>query len=202
MGISEVKVAITTTSQQQKTPGSTGAPPKITMNGNPFPTPQGPPSGPWPNFSSGLQVVVIDPTLDITKPAAIRSNKYWPLPNRDGDWMSYYHAMWDHMASQIYTSGNTSQQIVFVATFGMDVNAAPAAEELELLILLGGGPQLQKWWTSVDVGSQSGQWVARPGNYILVGQPQYSYGSAPEVYQTGNPVSTTLNATLTNYAGA
>ncbi|HEX8083731.1 MAG TPA: hypothetical protein VF529_05530 [Solirubrobacteraceae bacterium] len=196
MAVSQVAVEITTTSQSQKTWQPSGTPPKITMNGNPFPQPKG------PNGSSGLQVVVIDPAMDITSPAAIRTNMYLMLPNVDGSWMSYYQGMWTRMAAQIYTAGNTNQQIVFLATFGMDVNAAPSAEALELLIELGAGPQIQKWWTSVDVGSQSGQWVAYPGNYILIGQPQYGYGEGYETYQVGgDPVTTSLSATLTNFAG-
>lgn len=200
MAVTQVKVEITTTSQQQKAWSNTGTPPKITMDGKPFPQPQ----GGNPTFSSGLQVVVLDPAMDITSPASIRSNRYLMLPSGSGSWMSYYHYMWDRMASQIYTSGNTSQQIVFVATFGFDVNAAPTSGALELLLELGAGPQLQNWWTHVDVGSQSGWWVGFPGNYILIGQPQYGYGDGTEAYQRGSgsdPVTTTVDATLTNYGG-
>jgi hypothetical protein len=196
MAVSQVAVEITTTSQSQKAWQPSGTGPKITMNGNPFPQPR----GTNPGFSSGMQVAVLDPTMDITSPAAIRSNVYLMLPDVNGSWMSYYQGMWNRLASQIYVSGNTLQQIVFVATFGFDVNAAPSAEALELLIELGAGPQLQHWYTSVDVGSQSGQWVAFPGNYILIGQPQYGYGEGYEVYQVGgDPVTTSLSATLTNF---
>jgi hypothetical protein len=196
MAASQVTVEITTTAQSQQAWQNSGNPPKITMNGNPFPQP----AGGNPGFSSGIQVVVIDPTLDITSPSSIRSNAYQWLPNVEGSWMSYYEGMWDRVASQIYTSGNTSQQIVFVATFGMDVNAAPTSEALELLLELGSGPQLQKWWTSVDVGSQGGWWVGSPGNYILIGQPAYGYGEGTEAYQaSGDPVTTSVTATLTNY---
>ncbi len=83
--VSQVAVEITTTSQSQKQWSPSGTPPKITMNGNPFPQPK----GGNPSFSSGMQVVVIDPAMDITSPAAIRSNMYLMLPNVDGNWMSY-----------------------------------------------------------------------------------------------------------------
>jgi hypothetical protein len=199
MTVSEVAVEITTTAQPQQTWQNTGTGPQITMNGNPFPQPP----GGNPHFSSGVQVVVLDPAMDITSPAAIRSNQYQWLPDVDGSWMTYYQNMWDKVASQILTSGNTSQQIVFVATFGMDVNAAPTSEAIELFLGLGAGPQLQGWWTSVDVGSQSGQWVGFPGNYILIGQPMHGYGEGDEAYQTGGsqPVKTSVTATLTNYGG-
>ena len=195
MAPTQVALEITTQAQSQQNWSNTGNPPKITMDGNAFPQP----AGGNPNFSSGLQIVVLDPTMDITSPAAIRSNRYQWLPSIDGNWMSYYTTMWDKMAAQIFTSGNPSQQIVFVATFGMDINAAPTSEALELLIELGAGPQLQKWWTSVDVGSQSGQWVGFPGNYILIGQPEYGYGEGTEAYQAGDPVTTSVTATLTNF---
>jgi hypothetical protein len=196
--VSQVKVEITTSSQQMKTyvqgPGKV---PTITMNGNPFPQPK----GGTPNFPSGLQVVVIDPAMDITSPASIRSNQYLSLPANNNGWMSLYQYMWHRAVTQIYTSGNTSQQIIFVATFGLDVNAAPTTDALELFLELGAGPQLQNWLTHVDVGSQSSWWCAFPGNYILIGQPQYGYGEGYEVYQRaqGDSVSTTLTATLTNF---
>ncbi len=195
--ISKVAVEITTTSQALGKWQPSGTGPKITMNGSPFPQPK----GGNPNFPSGLQVVVIDPAMDITSPASIRTNQYTQLPNVNGSWMSYYQGMWNRLVSTIYTAGNISQQIVFVSTFGMDVNAAPNAEALELLLELGAGPQLQGWWLHVDVGSQGGGWVGQPGNYILIGQPQYSYAEGYEVFAKGSsPITSTLQATLTNFA--
>ncbi|HEX8122204.1 MAG TPA: hypothetical protein VF549_13165 [Solirubrobacteraceae bacterium] len=194
MAPTEVALQITTQSQVIQTPSQTMNPPKITLNGTAIAQPKG-------SFCSGFQVVVIDPTLDITSPASIRSNNFLFLYNDNGNWMTYYSGMYNAMKRQILTSGNTSQQIVLIASFGMDVNAAPTPEALELLLDLGAGPQLQQWLTTVDIGSQSGDWVGFPGNYVLVGQPQYGFGEGTEAFQraSNSPVSTTVDATLTNF---
>jgi hypothetical protein len=77
-GPTPVALESTTSAQSMPTPPQSANPPKITMNGNPFPAPK------VPNYGSGVQVVVLDPTLDITSSASIRSNQYAPLPNVNG----------------------------------------------------------------------------------------------------------------------
>jgi hypothetical protein len=193
----KVTVEITTTSQVMQTePSGPGNPPKITLNGNPFPPPK-------PLYASGLQVAVLDPSKDITNPASIRSNQYWALPNQNGSWMNVYVYMWRNAMKQVLVSGDTGEQLIFLATYGMDANVPPPADALAFLLGLGAGPQLQHWETSVDVGSQSGSWVGFPANYILVGGPGYRYGEGTEAYQTSGQnksVTTSLQVTLTNAA--
>lgn len=195
----QVTVAVSTQSQVMPKVTQSGTPPKITMNGNPLPQPK----GGGPSYNSGLQVVVIDPTMDITSPASIRTNQYIPVYQQDADWMSYYQYTWGAAVKQILTSGDPDQQLVILATFGFDANMPPTSEALAMMLALGSGPQLQTWETTVDVGSQSGQWVAFPANYILIGNPGYGYGEGTEAFQRAGQqtsVTTTAQVTLRNAA--
>lgn len=196
---SEVAVSITTQSQQTAVWQQSGTPPQITFNGKAFPQPA---SGP-PHFTTGFQVVVLDPAGNLTDPSSIRSNRYVMLYNQNGAWGASYPWMYANIVKQILTSGNPEQQIVIVASFGLDANMAPSADALREFLKLGAGPPVQKWETSVDVGSQSGQWVAFPANYVLVGEPQYGYGEATETFDHPgtNQVKTTVQPTLTNFGG-
>jgi len=195
----QVTVDISTVSQDMASPTQTGTPPTITMNGNAFP----PPKGGGPAFNSGVQVAVLDPSMDITSPSSIRSNQYIPVFEENGNWMSYYQWTWAAVVRQVLTSGNPEQQLILIATFGLDANMPPTSDALALFLQLGAGPQLQTWETTVDVGSQSGQWVAYPANYILVGNPGYGYGEATEAYGIAgqqSSVTTTAQVILTNAA--
>jgi hypothetical protein len=195
----KVTVEIATISQDMAQPAQTGQAPKITMNGNAFPAPKG--GGPYSN--TGVQLAVLDPTMDITSPAAIRTNQFIAVQSQNGSWMSSYHWTWAGVVRQLLTSGDPDQQLVLLATFGFDANMPPDSAALQLLMELGAGPQLQTWETTVDVGSQSGQWVAFPANYILIGNPSYGYGQATEEYGKAgqqSSVTTTASVTLTNAA--
>jgi hypothetical protein len=194
----QVTVSISTYSQVYQTYPSSGQPPKITLNGNPFPQPRNQP----PNFGTGAQLAVLDPTKDITSPAAIVSNQYLPVISQGGSWMTSYEWMWANAVRQLLTSGNPDAQIVILATFGLDANMPPTSDALAMFLPLGAGPLLQQWETSVDVGSQSGNWVGFPANYILIGNPGYGYGEGTEAYQaaTQNSITTSAQATLTNAA--
>lgn len=195
----QVTVAVSTQSQVMPKVLQSGTPPKITINGNAFPAPKR--GGPYIN--SGLQLAVLDPTMDITSPASIRSNEYIPVFEQNGSWMGYYHYTWAAVVKQILTSGDPDQQLVILATFGFDANMPPTSDALAMMLQLGSGPQLQTWETTVDVGSQSGQWVAFPANYILIGNPGYGYGDGTEAYGYAGgqkPVTTTAQVTLRNAA--
>lgn len=195
----KVNVDITTFSQVYQQPSTTSNPPKITLNGNAFPQP----GGRNPSFCSGVQVAVLDPTKDITSPASIRSNQYIALPNQNNTWGSVYQYMWRRAMNRVLVAGDINEQIIFLATFGLDANVPPTTEALGFLLGLGSGPQLQHWETSVDAGSQSGYWVAFPANYIVVGGPGYRYGEGTEAFQTAgqnNSVTTSVQVTLTNAA--
>ena len=194
----QVTLEIVTTSQDMQTPPQSGTPPKITMNGNPVPDPKG--GGPY--YATGLRLLVLDPSMDITNPTSIRSNQYIGVSPQDGSWMTSYHWAWAGVVRQILTSGDPDQQLVIMATYGFDANMPPDSAALQILMGLGAGPQLQTWETTVDVGSQSGSWVGYPANYVLVGNSSYGYGQGTELFQraTGSSVETTVQATLTNAA--
>lgn len=195
-GPTQVDLEIVTTSQAMPTyKQQAGTPPKITMNGNPFPTPQRAPVTP-----SGWQLVVLDSFGDMTDPASIRVNQYIALiPDSNGYWYDTYSWTYDSIGRMILSAGDLETQRVFLASYGWDVNAPPTAFALQLLLRIGGGSGLQYWGMHVDRGSESG-WVGFPGNYILVGGSSYEYGEGHEVYDgpKSNPVVSTLQVTLGN----
>jgi hypothetical protein len=172
-------------------------PPTITLDGNPLPAP-----GSGPSQPAGFQVVVLDPTQDITQPAAIVSNEYQPMIVEDDNWGSWYQFMYANLVTQLLMSGNVQQQLVLVASFGIDQNAPPTNDACEAFLELGANGQLQGWINgAVDRGSQSGDYLcASPVNYILVGTAATSYGAGNEVYEgtTENEVTTSLSVTVGN----
>jgi hypothetical protein len=192
-GPTEVTVEISTSSQQMTWPNLPQPSfPTITLNGQPLPQPEWKPSEP-----SGFQVVVFDSTQDITQPASILSNQYFQLYAPNGLWADTYQYLYRGMVTAVLTSGNVEAQIVLVASYGLDVNMPPTNDALGLFLGLGAGPELQKWETSVDVGSEGG-FVGNPGNYILVGETQNGYGEGTEQwdYPGTSPVETTVTATV------
>jgi hypothetical protein len=183
-GPTQVTVSISTQSQSMQF-GSLPSPqpPTITLDGNALPAPSQKPY--WP---SGFQVVVLDPTQDITQPAAIVSNEYQQMVVVDDNWGSWYQYMYTNIVKQVLLAGNVQQQLVFVASFGLDLNAPPTNEGAELFLALGANGQLQQWITdAVDAGSQSGDYLtATPANYIVAGNPASNYGEGTELFQTGS----------------
>jgi hypothetical protein len=174
------------------------APPQITMNGVALPTPTP------PYMPTGFQMVIIDPTKDITNPASILLNEYLSVfasPNSN-DWGSTYHYMYAAMVRGHLNSGNIEQQLVILASYGLDNNMPPTNDGYALMMDIGAGSQLQYWETHCDAGSQVGNptsWVSFPANYILVGYIAYGYGQGSEIYQSGaGPLTTTLDVTLYN----
>jgi hypothetical protein len=193
------EVTITVASGSQVIPKGLGTPPtlpKIALNGAPIP------SLPNPGYTSGFQVVVFDVTQDITQPAAILSNQYRPLfPDSGNSWWDTYTGMYNWMKRQILSSGNPDTQLVILASYGMDANAAPPPDFMETLLSLGAGQPLQKWETSVDIGSGGGNFVSWPANYLFIGRSQIGYGQATETFDfpaNQDPVQSSITATVGN----
>jgi hypothetical protein len=193
----QVEVSITTQSQKMLTnPLPDAIVPKITMNGTPIPAPAG--KSPYP---TGWQVVVIDAFKDMTDPASIISNKYVWITLNSGSWGSTYQNMYKGMVRQTLLSGNLQQQLVLIASYGLDNNMPPTNDGLELLMEYGGGAQLQQWELNCNPGSQIGgekQLVGAPANYILIGRSSDSYGMGNEKFERGDPVTSNLTVTLRN----
>lgn len=197
-GPTEVTIDITTQAQVMEF-GNLPAPqtPTITLNGNPLPAPQ----APW--LPSGYQVVVLDPAQDITQPSAVVTNEYELMIVEDDNWGSYYQYMYANILTQLLTSGNVQQQLVIVASFGLDANAPPTNDGCAAFLQLGADGQLQQWINGVDRGSQSGNYLCgNPANYILVGSTARSYGEGKETFETAgsgqNEVTSTLSVTVGN----
>jgi hypothetical protein len=173
-------------------------PPRITMNGVAIPSPAVPPQNP-----AGWQVVIIDQTKDITNPASIITNQYISLfASNNNSWWNTYQYLYSSMLWNQLNSGNIQQQLIFLASFGLDNNMPPTNDAYNMMMDIGAGSQLQSWQTHCDIGSQVGNptsWISFPANYILVGYVANSYAQGSEIYQTGaGPLTTTLNATLYN----
>jgi hypothetical protein len=190
----QVTIDVSTSSQViNTTPLPNANYPKITINGNAV-TPSFAPQN-WP---SGVQVVVINSTGDLSDPAGIISNRYnlvWA--GSGGGWYDTFHYMWDNVGTQILGSGDPQQQLVIAATYGMDIGMFPTAVVVELFLGLGAGPALQEW-INTSPPSESGDWVDYPANYVLIGSSGLGYGQGTEQYDTGaNPV-TSVSVTLDN----
>ena len=199
MPVKQVEVSITTQSQQINFPWPPPpvAYPKITMNGQPFPTP--PQGG---NAPTGWQVVVLDQSKDITTPAAILANLYVnAFPQNGNSWMSTYQYMYSRTVRTLLTSGNPGNQILFLVSFGLDNNMPPTNDGFQRFIDYGAGAPLQQWATHCDTGSQVGNntsWTSFPASYILIGAESFSYGQGKEIYNFASG-PTTLTATLQTF---
>jgi hypothetical protein len=197
----EVVVDVATSSQE-----ITGSPtlpnpqlPNITLNGAQIPQADGPTN----ELPSGIQVVVMNASGDLSDPANFITNKLnivWPDPSNHY-WYTTYRYMWDNAANQIYGSGDPQQQVVIVATYGLDLGMFPTPDAVELLLSLGAGPQLQNW-INTPQPSESGDWVDYPADYVLIGSSGLGYGQGTEEFDytgvEGQAVKTALSATLQN----
>jgi hypothetical protein len=178
------------------------APPKITLNGEPLSAPTNGPA--WtPN---GCQVVVFSSSEDLTQPSSIISNLYQQVANMQGNWSESYRWMYDNIATQIMSSGDVEQQIVLVATFGLDVEMLPTAAPFELFLNLGSGKQLQEWGLVPSI-SEGGYYIEYPANYALIGNSAYGYGEGFEqcdytTTDSSDTITTTLTATIDNPGGS
>jgi hypothetical protein len=194
----QVEVSITSTSQvvpnwQQMPPAQ---PPTITFNGDPLPAPKDSP----PYQPVGTQVVVLDSSQDLTNPASIISNEYQVVANMQGSWYESYRWMWDNVATQIMSSGDIEQQVVIIATFGLDVMMQPTAAAFELFLNRGSGQELQQWGLIPSL-SEGGDYISFPANYLLIGNSAYGYGEGYEAFgytTEDNSLQTPLQATIDN----
>jgi hypothetical protein len=196
----EVIVDVSTSSQEiSSTPPLPNAVvPTITLNGTAIPEA----SGPTSEFPTGVQVVVMNAAGDLSDPANIISNDLHVVwADAQGGWDDTYRYMWDNVANQIYGSGDPQQQVVIVATYGMDLGMFPTPAAVELLLSLGAGPQFQNW-VNTNTPSESGDWVDYPVDYVLIGSSASGYGQGTDEFDyaggEGNPVKTNLSVTLQN----
>jgi hypothetical protein len=171
-------------------------PPSITLNGTVLSAAT---NTPWtPN---GCQVVVFQGWNDITDPASIISNKYVCVDDVQQSWGQEYQWMWDAVATQIMSSGNVQQQIVIIATFGLDVLMTPTAATFELCLGRGAGAQLQTWGLLPSV-SEGSMYIEYPANYVLIGNSGYGYGEGYESFEyateDGDTIKTELTVTIGN----
>jgi hypothetical protein len=192
----QAAIEITATSQEmpnwQDLPAA--QPPTITMNGEPFAT------LPDPSVPNGWQVVVINATADLTDPANILYNDFLLLQADSGEWGSTYTWMYDQMLKEVLDAGNPNEQLLLLASFGLDGNMPPPNDALEFLLERGAGQELQKWETTSDSGSESNEFIGYPAAYALVGGSGFQYGEGTEGLDMENSgtASTTVNITLDN----
>ena len=195
----QVVLEITTQSQAMNynTPAQ---PPQITMNGTPIPSPANPPNSP-----TGYQIVIINSAEDYTNPASILTNEYIQLFPQDGTtwWASTYQYMYAQLLFAQLSAGNVEQQLVIIASYGLDNNMPPTNDGYQMFLGIGAGATLQNWETHCDAGSMGGptNWVNQPANYILVGLSSNGYGQGYEKQEAGtSSIQSTLSVTLDNAA--
>jgi hypothetical protein len=175
----EATIEISTTSQQMSSYEEAGTPPKITMNGAPFA------ELPAPGLPTGFQLVAIDSGADLTDPDNILLNTYVFCQQDGGNWGGTYQYMYAQMINAFLNAGNYEQQLLLIASFGLDADMPPSNDGLEFLLDRGAGPLLQQWETTVDAGSQSSGWVGQPASYVLIGSSGLAYGQGAEIYANG-----------------
>ncbi|MEA2412398.1 MAG: hypothetical protein QOC77_2959 [Thermoleophilaceae bacterium] len=196
----EVTIAVSTSSQP--IPGTPPLPnaqvPQITLNDTLIPRA----TGPTDDYPTGVQVVVMNASGDLSDPANFITNSLnivWG--DVQGGWSDTYRYMWDNVANQIYGAGDPQQQVVIIATYGMDLGMFPTPDVVELFLSLGAGPQLQNWINTASP-SESGGWVDYPADYVLIGSSSLGYGLGTEQFDFGggeeNPVKTNVSVTLQN----
>jgi hypothetical protein len=196
----EVTVSISTSSQEipSTTPLPEASFPQITLNGVEIPQPSFVPR----DLPSGFQIVVMNSAGDFSDPANIIANDYEPVwPDNLNGWDDTYRFMYENLVNGILGAGDPQQQLVFVASYGLDLGMFPTAVTVETLLNLGAGPQLQQW-INTSSPSESGDWVDYPVDYAMIGGSAYGYGQATEKFDyaggEGNPVKTSISVTLTN----
>jgi hypothetical protein len=183
---------INTTSEPMPTYANAGQAPTITVNGAPFA------QLPAPQFPSGFQLLIMNAAGDLTSPESIWFNEYIMCQGPGGNWGGVYGYMYTQIVGAVLTSQNIEQQLIILASFGLDVHMTPDNDALGLLLPRGAGPALQEWASVGDPGSQGSGWVAEPASYILLGGPAYGYGDAWETFVATVPATATLNVTLQN----
>lgn len=183
---------INTTSEPMATFQDAGQAPTITVNGAPFA------QLPTPGFPSGFQILIMNAAGDLTSSDSIWLNQFIMCQESGGSWSPMYSYMYEQLVGAVLTSQNIEQQLIILASFGLDVNMTPDNDALGLLLPRGAGPQLQEWASVPDPGSQGGGWVASPASYILLGGPSYGYGDAWETFVATVPATATLSVTLQN----
>lgn len=192
----QVTVTVSTSSQPMSAnPFPNPVFPEITLNDVAIPQPSFQPS-----YPSGVQVVVMNSSGDLSDPANIISNKYNPIwPDENNGWYDTYGNMFDNATNQVLGAGDPQQQLVFVASYGLDLGMFPIPTSVELLLGLGAGPELQRW-INTDSPSEGGDWVSYPVDYVMVGSSGLGYSQATEEfdYADGAAVKTSISVTLEN----
>jgi hypothetical protein len=170
-------------------------PPTINMNGEPFA------QLPEPAAPSGFQLVVLNSAGDLTSPSNIVANQFVLVGGNDGLWGATYAAAYEELLKAILEAGNPDQQVIILASFGLDLMMSPTVDAFEFLLARGAGKDLQLWeQEATDPGSQSGGWVGTPASYVLVGNPAYGWNEGHEGFNwtKGEPAPVKLSATLQN----
>jgi hypothetical protein len=196
--IQKVEISVTTQSQPMQWGNLPKPnPPKFTMNGVEVAQQQA--------YSAvGWKLLIIDATKDITNPASYLFNSYIGLTSDGHSWSATYGYMYNSIFRALYVSGNVNQQLVLLASYGMDNNMPPTREMMPEILELGGGARFQWWETHCNPGSMAGgtnSYISFPVNYVLIGYSSFSYGQGWETFdaaQGSMPVTSTLSATVSN----
>ena len=175
--------------------------PIVKLNGKQVPPPQ---KIPTDYSASGFLALVVDSTRDVTDPASILANLAIPIWPENGTnwWWPTYETTYNVVVNTVLNAGNTENQLLVVASYGLDNNMTPNNDALYLFLSFGAGEQLQIWGKTADSGSQvdnPDSWVGFPANYVLAGFSGTAYGLGAEKHEQASPeIDTSFSATLTN----
>ncbi len=142
---------------------------------------------------AGWQVVVLDGTKP-PSPASALLNKYYCVA-KERVWYDAWNQMNNDIAKDLAEKQLTQPgNILIMASFGISWQMPPNHNTIAVMDLAGAGKNLEDWLKDAGAGgSQSGNWILVPCNYILVGilgygpdtgMEAYAYTTNPEVIQS------------------
>jgi hypothetical protein len=197
----QISIAISTTSQVMSWSPTdpylpAAQPPTITVNGLAI-QPSNPPYSP-----TGFQLLVFDITQTIPTPASILVNQWClvtPADDKSNNWWSTYDDAYMGAVSSLLSAGDPANQLVILASFGLDNFMPPDNEAYALFMNYGAGQQLQTWVKTRNFGCQvwgPTSWVSFPANYLFVGFGGSGYGHGSENYEAAQGSATSISSTL------
>ncbi|AEI42788.1 hypothetical protein PM3016_3694 [Paenibacillus mucilaginosus 3016] len=126
-----------------------------------------------PASPAGFQVLILSGSniseVIFNKYYAIPPVQYWYLPSLE---------VWDDFVKDVQGKHDSSNNILILVTFGLDLGMTPSSDAIDVLRSAGAGSGLVKWVKGCSPPSQAPtpSWVSYPAMYSLTG----IFGNGPD----------------------